>query len=213
MNKNFFAISSVVALLLGSSAAMADGHIIPVDGSGGYAGSGAGSNVVMSGTGDCLRVGSFSDDNKIGKCEGEEEPKEEPVVEAEPEPAPKAEPVITTATLGGEALFATNSADLNAAGEEAMADLLAQLEKFEEITSIFIVGHTDSTGSESYNQSLSEQRADTIKGYLQAAYPNVPMQSSGAGETDPVATNSTAEGRQLNRRVEVTVAAKSITQS
>lgn len=210
MNKHFIKISSVLALLLGSGAAVADGHIIALDGSCGYLGSGG--NALMSGKGDCIRVGAFSDDNKIGTCEGEEVVAEAPK-EAEPEPAPKPEPVITTATLGGEALFATNSADLNAAGEQAMADLLAQLEKFEEISSIFIVGHTDSTGSEDYNQGLSERRADTIKGYLQAQYPNVPMQSSGAGETDPVATNSTAEGRQLNRRVEVTVAAKSITQS
>lgn len=210
MNKNFFAISSVVALLLGGGNAMADGHIIALDGSCSYLG--VGGNVLMTGKGDCLRVATFSDDDSIGTCEGVEEVVAE-APKAEPEPAPKPEPVITTATLGGEALFATNSSELNAAGEQAMADLLAQLEKFEEITSIFIVGHSDSAGAEDYNQQLSEKRAETVKGYLVAAYPNVPMQASGAGETDPIATNSTAEGRQLNRRVEVTVAAKSVSQS
>ena len=75
-----------------------------------------------------------------------------------------------------------------------------------------VVGHTDSTGDAGYNQSLSEQRAAAVQAFLKAAYPNVNITSSGLGEETPVATNSTPEGRQLNRRVEIEVKAKSITE-
>jgi OOP family OmpA-OmpF porin len=101
---------------------------------------------------------------------------------------------------------------LNQASEQALSDLISQLEKFQEISSIDVVGHTDSTGEASYNQALSERRAAAVEAFLAAAYPNVPVSSRGMGEDSPVATNSTREGRQLNRRVEVQVTAKSITE-
>jgi len=78
---------------------------------------------------------------------------------------------------------------------------------------MYVTGHTDSRGSEAYNQSLSERRAATVASYLEAAYPDVNVTSQGMGESVPVETNSTAEGRQANRRVEVQVTAKSVTQN
>jgi outer membrane protein OmpA-like peptidoglycan-associated protein len=69
-----------------------------------------------------------------------------------------------------------------------------------------IEGHTDSVGSESYNQDLSEKRADSVRDYL--AKQNIPMASmtaQGFGKMQPVASNDTAEGRQQNRRVELVV--------
>jgi len=177
----------------------------------------AGGNAVRTGLGECLRLGGWSDDGTIDACEGVEavaevavEPEPEPVAEAPP--APK-EPIITTATLGGEALFDTEQSTLSAASEQALADLLVQLEKFQEITDIEVVGHTDSRGTEDYNQQLSVARASSVEAFLAAAYPNVAISSSGQGESSPVATNSTPEGRQLNRRVEVQVTAKSISDS
>ena len=68
-----------------------------------------------------------------------------------------------------------------------------------------IIGHTDSMGSESYNQNLSERRAKSVYNFLQA-YPYVkilPYQLEGRGEREPKAENNTIEGRQLNRRVEI----------
>jgi outer membrane protein OmpA-like peptidoglycan-associated protein len=56
------------------------------------------------------------------------------------------------------------------------------------------------------------RRADAVKAFLAAAYPNVAISAEGLGETSPVATNSTPEGRQQNRRVEIQVTAKSVTQ-
>ena len=224
MNRNVITISSVAALLIGSSVAFAE-IVSPLDGDHEVGNSGFGSDAypniggvaIKTGLGDCLRLGSWSEDGQSNGCEGVEDapaPEPEPKAEAEPapEPAPvKKEPIVTTATLGGEALFDSNSADLNGASESALADLLAQLEKFQEISAIDITGHTDSRGSDEYNQGLSMRRAESVKSFLEAAYPNVALSAVGAGEANPVATNSTPEGRQLNRRVEVQVTAKSIT--
>ena len=173
----------------------------------------SGGNAVRTGLGECLRLGGWSDENTIDACEGVEMvaevvPEPEPVVEAPP--APK-EPIITTATLGAEALFDTEQSTLSAASEQALADLLVQLERFQEISDIEVVGHTDSRGAEAYNQQLSEQRAQSVQTFLQAAYPDVEITARGEGEANPVATNTTPEGRQLNRRVEIQVTAKSVT--
>ena len=93
-----------------------------------------------------------------------------------------------------------------------MANLVSQLEKFQEISAIDVVGHTDATGDNAMNQALSEARAASVQAYLAAAFPEAAMTSSGMGEESPVATNSTADGRAQNRRVEVQVTAKSITE-
>ncbi len=221
MNRNIGTLSSIAALLLGSSVVNAQGvaldQTIEVPaGNSGYANSMG--DAIKTGLNDCLQTGQFDAESQVDACEGiEDAPEEvveaEPAPEAAPAPEPVAkEPIVTTATLGGEALFDTNSDVLNASSEQAMADLVSQLEKFQEITAIEVVGHTDSTGEASYNQGLSERRAAAVEAFLKAAYPNVEVTSSGMGEDSPIATNSTPEGRQLNRRVEVQVTAKSITE-
>jgi len=178
---------------------------------------GAGGNAILTGLGECLQVGGYSEDNTNPGCEGsdgEPEPEPEPEVAATPEPEPAApQEIVSIATLGGKALFDTNDDALNGEGEQALADLLVQLEKFQEITVMYVTGHTDSRGSEAYNQGLSERRAATVAAYLEAAYPDVKVTSQGMGESVPVETNSTPEGRQANRRVEVQVTAKSVTQN
>ena len=68
------------------------------------------------------------------------------------------------------------------------------------------------TGNSANNQALSEARANSVEAYLSAAYPDAAITSSGMGEDNPVATNSTPEGRAQNRRVEIQVTAKSITE-
>ena len=221
MKKNIGTLSSIAALLLGSSIVLAhdialDGVIEIPEGSAGYVNSGG--NAIRTGGGECLKLGGFSDETQVNACEGiEEEVVAEVAPEPEPEPAPapepvKKEPIVQIATLGGEALFENNSADLNQASEESLANLISQLEKFQEISAIEVIGHTDSSGAAEYNQDLSVRRAASVEGFLTAAYPNVAITSSGMGEDSPIATNSTREGRQLNRRVEIQVTAKSITE-
>lgn len=221
MNKKVIVVSSVAALLLGSSAVFA--HEAAVDGDIAIEGAAAdglassGGNAILTGLGECLQIGGYSEENTNPGCEGQDgepEPEEEPTVEAtpEPEPAPPKE-IVSIATLGGKALFDTNADTLNGEGEQALADLLVQLEDYQEITVMYVTGHTDSRGSEAYNQALSERRAATVAAYLEAAYPDVNITSQGLGESVPRETNSTAEGRQANRRVEVQVTAKSVTQN
>ena len=69
-----------------------------------------------------------------------------------------------------------------------------------------IEGNTDSVGSDEYNQGLSERRAEAVRSYLaQQGVPESSMTAKGLGEGQPIASNSTAEGRQQNRRVELIV--------
>ncbi len=219
MKKNVIVVSSVAALLLGSSSVFSIGKALEGDiaiedaAAAGFVS--AGGNAIMTGTGECLQLGAYADDMS-DSCEGREAAAPAP----EPEPAPEAtraaepvkkEPIVSVATLGGKALFATNSDELNGEGEQAMADLIAQLGKFQEISGMVVTGHTDDRGAEAYNQALSERRAATVKTFLEAAFPGVSISAKGMGESSPRETNSTAEGRQANRRVEVQVTAKSIT--
>jgi len=73
-----------------------------------------------------------------------------------------------------------------------------------DVVSIKVIGHTDSVGSDSYNQSLSERRASSVAEYLlaQGVAPNK-LTSEGKGESEPVADNETDAGRAKNRRVEL----------
>jgi outer membrane protein OmpA-like peptidoglycan-associated protein len=71
---------------------------------------------------------------------------------------------------------------------------------------IDVYGHTDSTGSDAYNQTLSENRARSVAGYLSSHGVNsARIRSQGFGETQPVASNDTEEGRSANRRVEIKI--------
>jgi len=174
-------------------------------------------NAIKSSSG-CVLSGKRSDDNMIGGCEGgetkpaAEEPKAEPEpVETEKPAAPEA--TTKTMNLSGGALFATNSAELTGDGEAAMMDLVSQLSSMQEITSIDVVGHTDNRGSVEYNQGLSERRAQTVAAYITSQLPDAPVSGvSGMGELNPIASNQTAEGRQANRRVEVTVTGVTVAQ-
>ena len=73
-------------------------------------------------------------------------------------------------------------------------------------TIVEVAGHTDSSGSEAYNQSLSERRSSSVSHYLQVqGIAGQRMISVGMGELRPIAINDTASGRQANRRVEITM--------
>ncbi len=120
-------------------------------------------------------------------------------------------------SLGAEALFKTAKANLLPAGKAALKTLASKIKKGEElgiiktVTGVKVVGHTDSRGSVAYNQGLSERRAISVANYLVSlGIPADMISAFGEGESNPVATNATAAGRQLNRRVDVTVSGVSI---
>jgi len=107
--------------------------------------------------------------------------------------------------MPGNITFATDSADVNANFYRVLDDVALVLNEFEK-TYVNIDGHTDSTGSESYNMNLSQERAASVAQYLQSR--NVMGQRlivNGYGESRPIADNSTPEGRQQNRRVEIQI--------
>jgi outer membrane protein OmpA-like peptidoglycan-associated protein len=112
------------------------------------------------------------------------------------------------AILGGQALFKSAAAELQPEGYAALNKLVADLERFDSIMSIRVIGHTDSIGSAESNLRLSYKRALTIKRHLANYFPNVNLVATGAGETQPIALNSTVEGRQRNRRVEIQIIAR-----
>jgi outer membrane protein OmpA-like peptidoglycan-associated protein len=110
-----------------------------------------------------------------------------------------------TLNMPGNVTFATNSSDLSPAFFDVLNSVGKVLKEFDQ-TVVEVAGHTDSTGSEEYNQNLSERRAASVSQYLQArGIMTERMITVGMGELRPVADNGTAEGRQANRRVEITM--------
>jgi len=108
-------------------------------------------------------------------------------------------------TFDSGILFAVNASTLQPAGQQNLRDLAASLEEYEG-TEVLVVGHTDSTGEEAYNQALSERRADSARTFLLGAgIESGRVRAVGRGELEPIATNDTADGRQQNRRVEVAI--------
>lgn len=108
-------------------------------------------------------------------------------------------------TFDSGILFAVNQAELQAAGQQNLRDLAVSLEDYEG-TDVLVVGHTDSTGSEEYNQGLSERRAAAARNFLVGAgLEPGRVTAVGRGEMEPIATNDTEAGRQQNRRVEIAI--------
>ncbi|EJM15695.1 outer membrane protein/peptidoglycan-associated (lipo)protein [Pseudomonas sp. GM21] len=117
----------------------------------------------------------------------------EPVVQAE----------VITLSDAGDVLFATNQSDLTPAAKSQLDALMTRLQGAD-VSSIKVVGHTDNVGTDAYNQTLSERRANSVADYLlsQGVAPNK-VSSEGKGESEPVAENDTEEGRAKNRRVDL----------
>jgi outer membrane protein OmpA-like peptidoglycan-associated protein len=104
----------------------------------------------------------------------------------------------------GDVLFASGAANLNS-GDAHLSKLAAFLNKYMD-RNVLIVGYTDSIGGQDYNLGLSQRRADAVKFYLvQQGIDSARLSASGQGMGSPVADNSSATGRQQNRRVEVTI--------
>jgi len=105
----------------------------------------------------------------------------------------------------GDVLFDTGKAGLKAGATSNLNKLVAFLNQYPDRT-VAIEGYTDSVGSEDYNQGLSERRADSVKAYLAGqGIGAIRLSALGKGESDPVAGNDSAAGRQQNRRVEVII--------
>lgn len=108
-------------------------------------------------------------------------------------------------TLSGGVLFRSAESTLLPSAQTKLDQVAKALMSVRE-RNIIVEGHTDSQGSESYNQGLSQRRADTVRDYLvQRGYPGEHIQSRGMGEGNPIANNTSSEGRANNRRVEIVI--------
>jgi len=124
-----------------------------------------------------------------------------PAATKAPEPAPQTE--VITLSDAGAVLFDFDKSDLTPAATAQLDTLMDKLRNAD-VVSIKVVGHTDSKGSDAYNQALSERRASSVASYLlsQGLAPSK-LTSEGRGESEPVADNATDDGRAQNRRVEL----------
>jgi outer membrane protein OmpA-like peptidoglycan-associated protein len=110
-----------------------------------------------------------------------------------------------TLNMPSNITFALNSADLNQGFYNALDGVSMVLKEYNK-TVIEVAGHTDSSGSDQYNQALSQRRAQSVAGYLSShGVQGQRLITVGAGEAHPVASNDNEQGRAANRRVELTI--------
>ncbi len=126
-------------------------------------------------------------------------------------PTPAAKPAAPAApasvrqaiVIQADALFDFDKSVVRPDGKKSIDEALAKLGGVD-LEMVIATGHTDSVGTDAYNQKLSERRAAAVKEYLVSkGIPAAKVTTIGKGESQPVATNKTAEGRQKNRRVDI----------
>ena len=129
-----------------------------------------------------------------------------PAPAAAPAPAPAPAPVAASkVTYAADAFFDFDKSVLKPAGKAKLDDIVSKVGGLN-LEVIIAVGHTDSVGTDAYNQKLSVRRAEAVKAYLVSkGIEKNRVYTEGKGEKQPVADNKTSEGRAKNRRVEIEV--------
>jgi OmpA-OmpF porin, OOP family len=171
---------------------------------------------VMNGTNElCWRDSSWTPATAYPGCDGAANPPPPPPPPppapraappapppAAPRPAPAA-PVSEKVTYAADTFFDFDKSDLKPEGKAKLDDLVSKMQGMN-LEVIIAVGHTDNIGTKEYNQGLSERRANAVKAYLVTkGVEKNRIYTEGKSFTQPIASNSTAEGRAKNRRVEV----------
>lgn len=143
----------------------------------------------------CWRDAFWTPATGIPGCDGV------PVAQQKAKPAPMAAKVVFNA----DTFFDFDKSTLKPEGRQLL-DQVAQQARGIELETIIAVGHTDSIGTDAYNQKLSERRAASVKAYLvsKGIDPNR-IYTEGKGKKNPIASNKTKEGRAQNRRVEIEI--------
>ena len=170
-------------------------------------------NAVKDGSGACV----VTSGQVLPECAGPKPPpppaepaKPAPPAPPAPPPAKPAEPakpapqsVRESVVIQADALFDFDKSVLRPDGKKSIDDALAKIQGTD-LEMVIATGHTDSIGTEQYNQRLSERRAEAVKQYMVSkGIPASKITTIGKGETQPIATNKTKEGRQKNRRVDI----------
>lgn len=178
---------------------------------------GPANSVWKNSVGQCWRAGYWTPAMATAECDPDLVPKPAakpvpppPPVKPAPakpaaKPAAKPKPVAAKVTLAADVLFDFDKAVLKADGKSKLDDLAAKVKDIN-LEVVIAIGHTDSIGSDAYNQKLSVRRAESVKAYLvsKGVEPNR-IYTEGKGEKQPVASNKTKDGRQKNRRVEIEI--------
>ena len=165
---------------------------------------GTGELVWKNGTNElCWRDANWTPATAAEGCDGA-------LVKAAPAPAPAPvapapAPVASKVTFAADAFFDFDKSVLKPEGKAKLDELASKVQGIN-LEVIVAVGHTDSVGSDAYNQKLSERRAQAVKAYLESkGIDKSRVYTEGKGEKQPVADNKTKEGRAQNRRVEIEV--------
>lgn len=184
--------------LLGTNAVLADPGGKKANA--GYVGDNTG-HLVRDSAGKCVKNTAWTPALALEECGDKKavaEKKPEPVAEPA-RPAPPAEKI----SLSADAHFDFDKSDLKAGDKRELDDAAAKLRNMN-VDSITVTGHTDSVGTDAYNQALSERRAAAVKGYLvDKGVSSGAIHAHGRGESQPVADNKSADGRAKNRRVDI----------
>ena len=165
----------------------------------------ASGDVWKNSTGLCWRDANWTPATAAPGCDGAV------AAPAAAAPAPKAAapvaqaPAAAKVTYAADTFFDFNKSVVKPAGKAKLDDLVAKVKGIN-LEVIIAVGHTDSVGSDAYNQQLSVRRAEAVKAYLVSkGIEKNRIYTEGKGEKQPVADNKTKEGRAKNRRVEIEV--------
>jgi OOP family OmpA-OmpF porin len=194
-------ITSIAAGVLFASSALAyEGGMANES----YVGDSTGKNVRDS-SGDCVRTSSWKAEDMTVEC-GAEPPAPE-VVSAPPPPPPPPVIMYEKTTMSATTLFDFDKAVLKEEGKVALHELDDDIKaKGAKVVDIDVIGHTDSTGPEDYNLDLSVRRAQAVADYIISEGIDASIiDVSGEGESNPIASNATREGRAENRRVDIHV--------
>ncbi|RZI68790.1 MAG: OmpA family protein [Pseudomonas sp.] len=173
---------------------------------------GTGELVWKNGTNElCWRDANWTPATAARGCDGALVPMAAPAAPVAMPPAPPAPPVppappaASKVTFAADAFFDFDKSVLKPEGRAKLDDLVSKIRDVN-LEVIIAVGHTDSVGSDAYNQRLSVRRAEAVKAYLVTkGIERNRVYTEGKGEKQPVADNRTKEGRAKNRRVEIEV--------
>ncbi len=167
---------------------------------------GSGELVWKNGTNElCWRDANWTPATAAAACDGAlvKAAAAAPAAAAPAAPAPAA--VASKVTFAADAFFDFDKSVLKPEGKAKLDDLVSKVQGIN-LEVIVAVGHTDSVGSDAYNQKLSERRAQAVKAYLESkGIDKSRVYTDGKGEKQPVADNKTKDGRAKNRRVEIEV--------